>query len=67
MPYRNWTITVHSSYLGFSVECTAPFGESYESAAAFATCQQAVSYAKVMIDSFVDYERSRFRREAVCA
>jgi hypothetical protein len=58
MTYRDWKITAYSSYLGYHAQYTSPIGKLHNTSAYFTTDQQAISYAKMSIDSLLDCERT---------
>lgn len=61
MHYRGWTIRTHSTYLGYSAQYTSPIGQTHQIGAYLPTNQEAVTYAKLMIDLLVKCERTRFQ------
>lgn len=62
MKYCDWTLTIHQSWLGFAAQYTSPTGQSYQTAPSFATSQQALSYARGMVDTFRDWQQARFQQ-----
>ena len=61
MHYRSWTIRTHSTYLGYSAQYTSPIGQTHQIGAYLPTNQEAVTYAKRMIDFLLKCERTRFQ------
>jgi hypothetical protein len=61
MHYRGWTIRTHSTYLGYSAQYTSPIGHTHQIGAYLPSNQDAVTYAKLMIDYLLHCERTRFQ------
>jgi hypothetical protein len=59
MTYRNWQIQTYSTFLGYLAQCTSPVGQAVRTSDCFQTDEQALSYARLMVDYLVDCERSR--------
>lgn len=67
MLYRNWNITVYSTYLGYLAQYTSPIGNTHHTSACFSTDKQAISYAQVQIDHLLRCEDYRLHPQAVAA
>ncbi len=60
MTYREWTISSHADFLGWFARYTSPTGQTHHTKTGFPTEQQAVSYARAMIDFLRELEQARF-------
>ena len=67
MLYRNWNITVYSTYLGYLAQYTSPIGNTHHTSACFPTDKQAISYAQVQIDHLLRCEDYRLHKPAAAA
>ncbi len=61
MLYRNWNITVYSTYLGYLAQYTSPIGQTHHTSACFPTDRQATAYAQVQIDHLLRCEDYRLK------
>ena len=62
MVYRNWTITTYSTFLGYLVQYTSPFGQSHHTSPNFPNDEDALVYARAQIDLLMECERLQLER-----
>ncbi len=61
MLYRGWTIRTHQTYLGYFAQYTSPMGLPRQAGGSFATDEQAIAYAQLLVDQLLLRERLALR------
>lgn len=62
--YRDWRIQSYSTFLGHLAQCTSPTGQTHRTSDYFNSTEQALAYARLMVDYLVDCQQHRWAADS---